>query len=131
MPTEDGHKNLIPLNQRSEEEKRAIAKKGAEACNRKKREKKSMKDLLELAFSGMIRNSATGEEVSRKEATARVLVDKCVRGDLKAIELATTLLGEKKEQMELTGKNGKELIPAKRLSKQEAKALMEEMDNEY
>lgn len=131
MPTEDGHKNLIPLNQRSEEEKRAIAKKGAEACNRKKREKKSMKDLLELAFSGMIRNRATGEEVSRKEATARVLVDKCVRGDLKAIELATTLLGEKKEQMELTGKNGKELIPAKRLSKQEAKALMEEMDNEY
>lgn len=48
--------NLIPFNERTPEERREIAQKGAEATNRIKKEKKSMREQLELLLSLPIKN---------------------------------------------------------------------------
>lgn len=131
MDREVGNGNLIPQSEKTPEERRRIAQMGGKASAKRRKEKRSMKELLELAFSTTIKNSSSGEEVSRKEATVRVLVDKCVRGDLKAIDLATKMLGELKDKVEITGKDGEELFKPRRLTKEEAKELMQGMDSEY
>ena len=83
-----GYENLIPFDQRSEEEQRAMRVKGGKASGRKRREKREFKELIEMAFSTMVTNKQTGEQASRKEVSAIRLVEKCTNGDLKAIKLA-------------------------------------------
>lgn len=48
--------NLIPFNERTPEEHRELSKKGAEMANKVKRQKKSMKEQLELLLSLPIKN---------------------------------------------------------------------------
>ena len=121
-----GSENLIPFDQRSEEEQRKIAAKGGRASGRKRREKREFKELIELAFSTTVTNKQTGEQASRKEVSAIRLVEKCTNGDLKAIKLAAELLGEKKSQVELQGKDGKDLF--EKLSEAELRSQLEELD---
>lgn len=131
MPKEDGYKNLKPQSERTPEERKKIAQMGAAASNRVKREKRTFKELLDLALSSKVRNKE-GDEKSRKEVATIMLADKCARGDLKAIALAQSILGEEAtKKIELTGKDGKDLIPAKRLTKEEAADLLKSMESEY
>lgn len=132
MPSEEGYKNLIPASKQSKEEARENGRKGGIASGKARREKRKFKELLELAFAQKIKNKDTGEERTKKEVTMIVLADKCIRGDLKAIELAQSMLGEASpNKVEITGKDGNDLFKARRLSKEEARELMEDMDQEY
>lgn len=117
--------NLIPLNKQDPETKRAIQSKGGKECSRRKRERRAMKELLQLAFERQIENKNTGETKSAKEVTAIKLVDGCVRGDLKAISLAMELLGEKNRTVEVTGKDGKDIF--EKLSDAELLAQYEDL----
>ncbi|MBQ3679789.1 MAG: hypothetical protein IJP79_07380 [Paludibacteraceae bacterium] len=74
-------------------EAREIGKKGGKASGRVRREKRTMKQLLEIALSMMVTNKK-GETASRKEVIAIQLVNKAASGDLKAMDLLTKLIGE-------------------------------------
>jgi hypothetical protein len=132
MPTTEEQKsNLVTQAQRTPEERKRIARMGAEAANKKKREKKTLRELLEVALSTRVTNK-DGDTKTRKEVAMLMLADKMVRGDLKAIALAQSILGETQpERLEVTGKDGAELIPARRLTKEEAQELLRDLEKEY
>lgn len=59
------------------------------------------------------------------------LINKAMKGDVSAIkEINDTLYGKISDKTELTGKDGKDLIPARVLTKEEAKELLNKLDNE-
>lgn len=123
--------NLKPFNEMSEEERKERGRKGGINSGKTRKEKRSFRMLLEMAMSQKVRNKE-GDEKTKKEVSIIQLADKCMRGDLRAIELAMNILGENPvNKVEVTGKDGQDLIPAKRLTKEEAKELMSSMDSEY
>ena len=94
--------HLVPQNTRTKEEQKEIAKKGGIASGKARREKKTMRELLEAAFAiamkdkdgQSIKSPDTGKELTRKEAAMIKLALKASTGDIKAIETAAKLLGE-------------------------------------
>lgn len=96
------------LRKLTSSEAREIGKKGGEASGRARREKRTMKQLLEIALSMMVTNKK-GETASRKEVIAIQLVNKAASGDLKAMDLLTKLIGEQivRQETEVTVKKDK------------------------
>lgn len=89
--------NLIPSNKRTPRERSEIARKGAEATNQIKREKKKLKELLEIALA------LPGKTGDRAMDITNALVNKAVRGDTKAYEIIRDTIGEKpREQIDTT-----------------------------
>lgn len=132
MSKEDGNGNLIPFNQRTEDEQRAIASKGGKASGRSRREKRTYRQILEERLSGKITNTKTNEVVSRKDAMGCTLIEKGLKGDLRAIELILKILGEwSGDKVELSGKVDTNLIAPRRLSSDEVKELLKDMDKDY
>ena len=94
--------NLIPGDKRSQSEARENGRKGGIASGEARREKKTMRELLEAAFAIAMKNKDgepikspdTGKELTRKEAAMIKLALKASTGDIKAIETAAKLLGE-------------------------------------
>ena len=89
-------------------EAREIGKKGGKASGKVRREKRTMKQLLEIALSLMVTNKK-GETASRKEVIAIQLVNRAASGDLKAIDLLTKLIGEQivRQETQVTVKKDK------------------------
>ena len=89
-------------------EAREIGKKGGKASGKVRREKRTMKQLLEIALSLMVTNKK-GETASRKEVIAMQLVNRAASGDLKAIDLLTKLIGEQivRQETQVTVKKDK------------------------
>lgn len=103
----NGHKNLIPIKkgELSTEQAKQRGRKGGIASGKARREKRTMKELLEIALSIEIKNSK-GEKATMKEASAIQLATKAAKGDLKAIDLMSKLLGEQVQKTEITGADG-------------------------
>src|SRR5574344_2017850 len=74
--------NLIPLNQRSEEEAREIRAKGGAASAATRRRKRLLRDCANDYFDSIIKN-AKGEEKLGSEAMMAVLFKKALAGDIK------------------------------------------------
>ena len=89
-------------------EAREIGKKGGKASGKVRREKRTMKQLLEIALSLMVTNKK-GDTASRKEVIAMQLVNRAASGDLKAIDLLTKLIGEQivRQETQVTVKKDK------------------------
>ena len=101
--------NLIPLNKRSPRERKEISKKGAEATNKKKAEKKAFKEIFETLMQLDIERFTTDEEVLealslinpeyaqkadvKSVISARVL-HKALKGDMYAIGFLRDTVGE-------------------------------------
>lgn len=86
--------NLIPLNKRSQRERKEIARKGAEATNRKKAERKTLREELLLLLSQ--------DDTQNKISVA--LLKEAQKGNTKAYEVIRDTIGEKvKENINLTG----------------------------
>lgn len=119
------------MTKRTKEAQRAIRSKGGKICAERRREKKSMRALLELAFEKVITNSTTGETKTCKELSMASLAAQCADGDLKAIELAAKLMGEFTERHELTGADGQPIqlqpSPPKKLTDEEMRVALEEL----
>lgn len=83
--------NLIPMNKRSQRERREIASKGAKATNAKKAARKTLREELIALLS-------KGDTQSRMSLA---LIEKAMNGDTKAFEVIRDSIGEKqKEQIE-------------------------------
>lgn len=77
--------NLIPLNKRTQRERKEIAKKGAEAANKKKAERKTLKEELLLLL----------QENKMQENISLALLEKAKSGDTKAFEVIRDTIGER------------------------------------
>lgn len=122
--------NLIPTNKRSKEEARELGRKGGINSGKTRREKRTMKQLIDLTLSRMITNKK-GETASTKEVIAIQLVNKAANGDLKAIDLVTKLIGEQivRTETELSVKKDKyDGMNAQELT-EEARRIMESMED--
>lgn len=117
MPSSEGYKNLIPLNKRSKERQREIQRMGNEAVKAKakaeKEHRNEVRTFAEIAaelMQRMIRNEKTGEEASTKQVIMAGLIAKAAKGDTKAFDFVSKLLGEGvANTLELTGANGEPL----------------------
>ena len=109
MVTEKQKANLIPVNKRTPRERTEIGRKGAEASNKAKREKRKWKDILSIMLSTSADDKA--KEVLKSfgidNATLedvillKGLVQPAVKGDLNAIRELKELTGNK-EATEIT-----------------------------
>lgn len=84
--------NLTPV--RSAEEARKLGKKGGLASAAARREKKTLRTMLELLMD-MPAETAEGPARSNREEMAVALVKKALGGDVKAFEVVRDTLGEK------------------------------------
>lgn len=100
--------NLKPNSERTPSERKQLASKAGKASGKARREKRTMKQLLEIALSLMVTNKR-GETASRKEVIAIQLVNRAASGDLKAIDLLTKLIGEQivRQETQVTVKKDK------------------------
>lgn len=88
--------NLIPLNKRSQRERKEIARKGAIASNKKQAENRTFKkELITLL------NNNNGENMTNISV---VLIAKALDGDVKAFQAIRDTIGEKPEdKLDLSG----------------------------
>lgn len=86
--------NLINLRDRTPRERQEISRKGAEATNRLRRERKTLKEELLLLLS----------ENDMQEKISLALLQKAMQGDTKAFEVMRDTIGEKpKDEIDLKG----------------------------
>lgn len=117
MPKSEGYKNLKPFNTLPVEEQRKIQTAGGQAnkarIEREKQHQNEVRTFAEIAadlMQRMIRNEKTGEEASTKQVIMAGLVAKAAKGDTKAFDFVSKLLGEGvANTLELTGANGEPL----------------------
>ena len=104
-------------------ERIAKAKKAGEASGIARGKKKSAREFAEAALNA---------EVVVKDAIIQGVIKKAIQEkDLAAIKYLFELTGESPAQkMEITGAEGKDLIPQKVLSRSEMKKLLKELENE-
>ena len=88
-----GEENLIPLNERSKEEAKAIQYAGGVARGKQRTAEKTFKHFLQIALAQTIKNGQ-GEEKEIKEAIMLKVIQRALKGDQKAIEYITKMIGE-------------------------------------
>jgi hypothetical protein len=81
----NGHENLIPFNELTEEEQREIAKKGGKASGEARAKRKTLKEELLLLLS----QGNTQEKISLS------LIAQAMEGNVKAFETIRDTVGEK------------------------------------
>lgn len=92
-PNQDGIKETNFKNL-SREERSEIARKGAMACNIKKKEKKTMKETVDYIMSKMTKND-DGEEITIQEAIIVSMALSAMDGNVKAATFLRDTKGEK------------------------------------
>jgi len=102
----DNKKYLIPLNKRSESERKAIQRKGAERTNQIKREKKTLRQELEILLT------MEKDGRSMQELMSLSMINQAIKGNTKAYEVVRDTIGQKPvEQMAVdVNKNKSEAI---------------------
>lgn len=109
----NGSANLKPYNKNDPEsvkKARENGRKGGIRSGIAKREKRTFRELVNICLSEMVTNSQ-GRTESKKMVMMINLTKRAVNGDLKAMELLMKVQGEMSERIEVTGKNGKDLVP--------------------
>lgn len=91
----DKNQNLIPLNERTKSEQRAIAKKGGLASGESRRSKANLKMALERLLENNWLDEATGETLTGAEILALRLFEKAMKGNVKAFEMVRDSSGQK------------------------------------
>ena len=90
----NGTKNLIPTNKRSKEEAKRIGKKGGIASGRARREKKTLRQCLEILLEKTLKDKK-GIEMTGAEAVSLKVFEKALKGDIKAFEVLRDTAGQK------------------------------------
>ena len=91
-------RNLRPLNTRTQRERKEIARKGAEATNRKRRERRDMLDMP--LHKGGVTSAGTmdgmdGKNMTVGQAIALSVLRKALDGDIRAAEFIRDTSGQK------------------------------------
>ena len=97
--------NLIQNKDRTPEELREITRKGGIASGKKRRERKAMREQLEMLLNLPLKNEKSKEQIKKlgikntdinnQMAITIALFQKALSGDAKAYELIRDTLGEK------------------------------------
>lgn len=100
--------DLIPQSERTKEEQKAIARKGGIASGKARREKKLMRETLDIILSMPMKNGKNadvesirsfaalkGKNISVQEAILIAQVQKAMKGDTKAAEYVRDTIGQK------------------------------------
>lgn len=91
--------NLIPLSQRTKEERREIAAQGGIASGQSRRERKAIRQALEEALS--MPCEVDGMELSNVEAIAASMVNEAKGGNVRAfVEIRNTVDGMPTQRIE-------------------------------
>lgn len=77
--------NLIPMNERTKEEQREIARKGGIASGESRRQRKTLKEELLLLL----------EKGDTQERVSLALIQEALKGNTKAFEVIRDSIGEK------------------------------------
>lgn len=101
MEKRKGIDNLIPFNQLSQEEHREIARKGGKASVKARRQKKALKEQIELLLSlplqdSRIRNKMEqlgidADNIDNQMAMVIAMWNKALKGDVKAFKALTEI----------------------------------------
>lgn len=83
---------------RSPSEARINGKKGGIASGAARRRKKTMRELLDIALSEVIKNPNTGESKTGEEWVAAALMHKAMKGDVAAYRTIAEMRGENAPQ---------------------------------
>lgn len=134
-----GKENLIPFNERTEEEQREIARKGGKASGEARRRKKTMRENLELLLT-MPLNKGEGadiekgeslkdfakENVTVEQAMLIAQVQKAIKGDAEAFEMIRDLIGEKPVDKKEVSASVQNSNPFEGLTTEELKKLIDD-----
>lgn len=93
--------NLIPLNQRTKEERREIATQGGIASGQSRRERKAIRAALEECLA--MDTELGGKTVTNVEAIAAAMVKKAREGDVRAFVEVRDSVGEKPAEHIVSG----------------------------
>ena len=105
MPTEKSLQNLIPVTERDPERAREIRVMGAKAKAEKHRRNETLREAFK-AVQGIDVPLKGGGVKSASDAIALAVVQKAVKGDLKAIELLWDALYGKQTKVDVTSSDG-------------------------
>lgn len=108
--------DLIPQSKRTKAEQKKIARKGGIASGKARREKKAMRETLDILLSMPMKDGAyadvesirsfasiKGKNISVQEAILIAQVQKAMKGDTKAAEYIRDTIGQKPgENVEMT-----------------------------
>ena len=102
------NENLIPLNERTKDEQRAIRSKGGKASVRARRDKRTFRDTLQelLAIQDMspdgepLISPITGKHMSIRETIALITIKKAREGNLRALRVILDVMGERSIKVE-------------------------------
>ena len=100
--------DLIPQSERTKEEQKAIARKGGIASGKARREKRMMRETLDILLSMPLKNgkfadvddirsfaALKGKNISVQEAILISQVQKAMKGDTRAAEYVRDTIGQK------------------------------------
>ena len=107
-----GEENLIPMSQRSKEEVRKIARKGGINSGKARKEKKRMKETIDLILKMALNPGNTvdldqiqgfaelkGKNVTTEQAMIIQQVQKALKGDLQALTFLRDTSGQKPAEL--------------------------------
>lgn len=104
MPRKDGYKNLVPLDQRTKDEQRAIQKEGGIASGAARRRKRSMREAADYYLSlpetdrrrvnAMLRDGIDTEDIDNQMAVVMGVAESAKRGNPQAASVLLKMLGE-------------------------------------
>lgn len=136
MATKRGNpQNFLDPNKMTPEERQERARNGGRKSGIVRRDKRTSRErlalLLQLAMTDNegrgIKSPITGKAMSVGEAIDTAVIKKAVKGDIRAVEVIYDLLNVRVTRTEITGAQGKDLIPAKldvsSLSDEQLKAI--------
>lgn len=101
----NGRKNLIPLNERSKEEREKIQQKGRDANKAKFEHNKDLKAAFK-AIMGVIMPTKSGDERTVADALAMDTAKRALNGDAKARQQIIDILIGKNQNVDVTSSDG-------------------------
>ena len=112
------HEDLIPMNQRSEEDQKRIQSMGGKASGAARRRKKSMREAMAALLEAEItKNVETNlkkrgykgkmPETYNEALQVSMMVEAMLRGDTKAYGMIMNLMGENVQQVEISSSDEK------------------------
>lgn len=103
---------------------REEAKRGGIASGEARRRRRALRDDLCALLDTKVKNG-DGDEKTTQEIVVLKLVNKAIKGDLRAVEIIGKLLGEFTDKHEITGADGRDLFS--RLSDEELERKIQEL----
>lgn len=93
-----GQENLIPLNERTKEEQREIARQGGIASGKIRQEKATMKKTLEMLLEEIPKIEGNEDNLTYKQLATIGLMKGAIEGKADNYKTMVQLLGELQEQ---------------------------------